>query len=391
MGYNINDMIKLMQQEDGYVEKKRGCPTKNLYDKVGPYAGADNYTKYWKDLTDMGLPNYQGSYYCIATIFWAMAKAYGLKVAQKLCLQNFMINCQATYNLFKQSGQVYNTPQVGDIIVFWGGNRFHHAEAVTYVKGDVVKTFGANTTAVTSVTVYNGGGCRYNKVYSLRALQAARHKFLRPKYGEQFKAEWIKTKDNKWMYRLEDGTFARNGWGYIDGWYYFDINGIMQTGWIYDKSQWYYLSDSGKMEQQDWKLVDGKWVYFGQDGSLHKGWLLINGVWYYLTEEDGTMATGLKQINRMWYFFNDDGSMIVNAWHKINDIWYFFSNTGAAYLGQWKQEPDGKYYYLGSDGKMATKAYIKDKVTDVYYYVDENGVWDGKELKSVLGNGKIVN
>lgn len=376
MGYNLNKLIEILKGEDGYVEKKKNCPTINLYDKVGKYAGADNWTKYWKDMADAGLANYQGSYYCIAALFWGMVKAFGLDAAQKLCLQQFMINCQVTHDLFKKAGQVYSAPKVGDIAVFWNGSRFHHAEIVVYVKGDVVKTFGANTTAVTSVTVYNGGGCRFNKIYSLKAMQSGGHKFLRPKYGEQYEEKWVKV-NTTWNYQLSDGSLVTNAWKQINNvWYYFDEHSCMVTGWLYKDSQWYYLSDSGSMET-DWKLYNGKWIYLNESGSLHRGWLLKDGIWYYLTEEDGTMATGLMQINRMWYYFKDNGEMIANTWHQVNDNWYFFSSTGAAYVNQWKQS-ECKFYYLGHVGIMVTDCYVKDRLQDIYYYVDKNGVWDEK-------------
>lgn len=388
MGYNIKKLIDIFKQEDGYVEKKKNCPTTYLYEKVGKYAGADNWTKYWKDLYDIGLTNYQGSYYCIATLFWGMVKAYGLDVAQKLCLQKFMINCQVTYDLFKKAGQVYSTPNVGDIIVFWNGKRFHHAEFVVYVKGDVVKTFGANTTAVTSVTVYNGGGCRFNKIYSLKSLKSAGHKFLRPKYGEQFEEKWIQINDS-WKYQLSDGSFATNTWKQINNiWYYFDENSHMVTGWLYKDSQWYYLSDSGAMKKS-WKFLDNKWVYFNENGSLRKGWLQDGSTWYYLTEGDGTMACGLKQINRMWYYFKDNGEMLSDTWYQVNDHWYYFSSTGAAYINQWKQSGTN-FYYLGSDGTMATDCYIKDKLSKIYYYVDKDGTWDGEMITAVPENSIIL-
>lgn len=383
MGYNINKLIDIFQNEDGYVEKRKNCPKINLYEKVGKYAGADNWTKYWKDMADIGLSNYQGSYYCIATLFWGMIKAFGLEAAQKLCLQKFMINCQVTYDLFKKAGQTYTTPKVGDIVVFWNGNRFHHAEFVVYVKGDVVKTFGANTTAVTSVTVYNGGGCRYNKIYSLKSMQSGGHKFLRPKYGNQFEEKWVLVDDDSWKYQLSDGSFVTNTWKQIKNvWYYFDKNSYMVKGWLYKDSQWYYLSDSGAMDKS-WKLIDNKWVYFNEDGSLRKGWLQHGADWYYLTEEDGTMATGLMQINRMWYYFRDSGEMIFDTWYQVNDNWYYFSSTGAAYVNEWKQDIDGSYYYLGSDGKMVMNCYVKDKIFNIYYYVGKDGIWNGKEVNYV--------
>ena len=41
-----------------------------------------------------------------------------------------------------------------------------------------------------------------------------------------------------------DNRDTVNGWQYIDGhWYFFDMNGIMYTGWLEDNGHIYYLSE----------------------------------------------------------------------------------------------------------------------------------------------------
>lgn len=388
MGYNIDRLINILKQEDGYVEKRKNCPRQALYEKVGKYAGADNWTKYWRDMADAGLANYQGSYYCIATLFWGMVKTYGLSATQSLCLQKFMINCQITYDLFKKANQVYSTPKIGDIVVFWNGSRFHHAELVVSVKGDVVKTFGANTTAVTSVTVYNGGGCRYGKTYSLKALQSAGHKFLRPKYGEQHIEGWVKNED-RWKYRLSDGSFVKNSWKYIENRYYvFDGNGNMIRGWFLSNGQWYYLCGDGGMAE-GWQKVDSHWYFLNSPaGEMHKGWLQDGNDWYYLNE-DGEMISGCwYQVNGIHYVFQDSGKMISNTWFFDRDNWYYLSSTGAMVTNEWRQDKNGDWFYLGNDGKMVTDKFVKDRLAEGYYYVGTNGKWDGKFIDIVLDSDK---
>lgn len=384
--YKIENLLDVLKQEDGYVEKRKNCPTAHLYVKAGPYAGADNWTKYWKDMADLGLTNYQGSYYCIATLFWAMVQAFGLHAAQELCLQKFMINCQKTHDLFKAKNQVYNNPKVGDIVTFWNGSRFNHAELVVYVNNDTVKTFGANTSAVTSTTVYNGGGCRYGKIYSLSAMQKSGAKFLRPEYGAQNEERWIQEGD-QWRYQLEDKSFVSSSWRLINNkWYAFDENGYMRHGWFLDKNnQWYWLSgkDSGEMKT-GWQLIDNIWYFFGTSGEMKTGWIQdFDGIWYYMQDPNGNMLTGLREIDGELYCFKENGAMISNAWQKFDSgVWRYFSSTGAAYKSRWKQESDGKYYYLKHDSIMATSCYIKDAIDNVYYWVDESGVWDEKTTSS---------
>lgn len=373
MLFNINKLKDILLAETGWLEKSKGCPVKNLYEKIGPYVGSDNWTKYWQDAKEWGLPNYQGSFYCIETIFWGMVKAYGLKVAQDLCLQKFMINCQVTYELFKKAGQVFTTPKIGDIVVFWNGSRMYHAEFVIDLKGDTVKTFGANTTANSAIR--NGGGCYSPKSYSLKALQKAGDKFLRPNYGSQTTEGWIKEGTN-WKYQLSDSSFVKDKWYYIkDRWYMFDGAGIMCTGWIYSNGQWYYCCPEVGCMDMGWKLIGGKWYYMDSNGIMRTGWLQDKDKWYYLCD-NGEMAVGWKEICGMWYVFGQDGVMLSNTWFlDSTGDWYYLSSTGAMKTSQWIQQENGSFYYVTESGKMAKNSWIKDVYKDKYYFVNADGIY----------------
>ena len=378
--YSIENLKNRLISENGYIEKRKNCPVSKLYDKSNSYDGADNYTKYWQDLKDMGLSNYQGSAYCIASIFWGMVKEFDLNVSQKLTYQNFMINCQSTYNLFKQKGRVFSTPEVGDIIVFWNGKRFSHAEFVTSVRTSTYTTVGFNTSANSTTIVSNGGGVKYPKQYSIYASKVAGHKFLRPDYGSQVQTGWVKKDNGKWQYVLADGSIVKGKWYFIDNrWYVFDNAGEMITGWFLDgnNNQWYYMCGDGGMSQNNWVQDSvGKWYYTDPDGTLHQGWLNLDNDWYLLGQ-DGVMLTGWQQVNGIWYVLQENGKMLHEVWFldgSTND-WYYLSSTGAMKTSQWIQQDDGEFYYVKNDGKMAKYCYIKDEYKDIYYWVDENGIY----------------
>ena len=51
-----------------------------------------------------------------------------------------------------------------------------------------------------------------------------------------------------WRYQKDNGAYARGEWVQDDGlWYYFDDNGMMQTGWVQSSGGWYNLGSDGAM------------------------------------------------------------------------------------------------------------------------------------------------
>jgi glucan-binding YG repeat protein len=102
-------------------------------------------------------------------------------------------------------------------------------------------------------------------------------------------------------YKQEDGGIARNCWKQIlNDWYYFDGNGIYQTGWLLSGQRWYYLNP--------------------KDGKLLMGWQFVNGKWYYLNPGGGEMLTGWIQPQPgIWYYLNPDGSMVSST--NVGNYW----------------------------------------------------------------------
>ena len=106
-----------------------------------------------------------------------------------------------------------------------------------------------------------------------------------------------------------------NGWGLVDGSWYWFADGIASTGWLYTGGSWYWLdpdaggamatglhschgsaywfNDSGAMAT-GWVLDGGTWYYATGSGALASGWLSLNGAWYWLDPSTHAMATGLS-------------------------------------------------------------------------------------------------
>ena len=98
--------------------------------------------------------------------------------------------------------------------------------------------------------------------------------------------------DDSGKYRCYKDGKALTGKQTINGMvYFFDENGVLQTGWVKDGNQWryydgakakkgwlslktdgeekiYYLNKEGLLESGKWVKIDGKWYYFYPDGTL---------------------------------------------------------------------------------------------------------------------------
>ena len=205
-----------------------------------------------------------------------------------------------------------------------------------------------------------------------------------------------------------------NGWGLVDGSWYWFADGIASTGWLYTGGSWYWLEPdaggamatglhecngsmywfnaSGAMAT-GWVLDGGTWYYATGSGALASGWLNLNGAWYWLDPTTHAMATGVQTIGSCEYIFNSTGKMMANCWSNGDGSWMYHSSSsgaidlkgimtdsgiqlidddgnartgwiesqGARYycsasgviLTGWQQIA-GSWYYFNPDGRMAT-------------------------------------
>ena len=155
-----------------------------------------------------------------------------------------------------------------------------------------------------------------------------------------------------------------NGWGFVDGSWYWFADGIASTGWLYTGGSWYWLEPdvggamatglhacngaaywfnaSGAMAT-GWVLDGGTWYYATGSGALASGWLNLNGTWYWLDPSTHAMATGLHGCNGSMYWFNDSGAM-ATGWVLDGGTWYYATGSGALASG-WLSL-NGAWYWL---------------------------------------------
>ena len=209
-----------------------------------------------------------------------------------------------------------------------------------------------------------------------------------------------------WVKNAKKPEVKKQGWVQSSGtWYYYNQGQLVRSAWIGN----YWLGIDGKMATNAW--VDNGRYYVGKDGAWVKGaqkpvevkkqgWVKDGNTWYYY--ENGTLARN-KWIGST-YWVGADGKMATNAWVdngryyvgangawdknakkqeapkpevkkqgwvKEGNAWYFY------YQGQITRNAWVRNYWLGSDGKMVTNAWVDNG----RYYVGANGVWDKNAKK----------
>ncbi|WP_448905206.1 glucosaminidase domain-containing protein [Gemella sp.] len=192
-------------------------------------------------------------------------------------------------------------------------------------------------------------------------------------------------------------------------WNYYYQGNIVRNAWIGS----YWLGADGRMATSSW--VDGGRYYVGANGVWDKtvkkqetpkpevkknGWVKEGSTWYYF--ENGTLARNKwisstywvgadgKMATSAWvdggrYYVGANGAWVKDAkkpeaakpvekkqgWVKEGNAWYFY------YQGQITKNAWVGSYWLGSDGKMATSAWVDNG----RYYVGANGLWDKNAKK----------
>lgn len=169
-------MLKVLEialAEVGYLEKANNS---NLDSKTGN-AGNANFTKYARDIDRIaGFYNgkKQGFAWCDVFVDWCFIEAYGAEMAKRLLYQpnnSAGAGCYYSALYFKQAGQFFKTPKVGDQIFFGSDNDVTHTGLVYGINSQYVFTVEGNTSGVNGVVANGGAVCcksyplGYGKIY----------------------------------------------------------------------------------------------------------------------------------------------------------------------------------------------------------------------------------
>ena len=140
--------------------------------------------------------------------------------------------------------------------------------------------------------------------------------------GSVVQNSWIKINQNGqtiWYYATGDGSLKQDGWLKLqDSFYYFDGNGIMQTGWVNDDN--YYCDPSTGKMITGWKqlpLPSGVTADANRKGNHGNYWFYFNqSTGEKLRSKDGHVA--VKTLDNASYGFDENGIM-VTGWAEVND------------------------------------------------------------------------
>ena len=203
-----------------------------------------------------------------------------------------------------------------------------------------------------------------------------------PKPTVAQKQGWVQS-GGAW-YFYHQGQIVKNAWA---GNYWLGADGKMVTNAWVDNGRYYvdangaWVKDAKKPEapkpvekKQGWVKEGNTWYYFENGSVVRNKWI---GSTYWVGA-DGKMATN-AWVDNGRYYVGANGAWVKDAkkpeapkpvekkqgWMKEGNEWYFY------YQGQLTKNAWVGSYWLGSDGKMATNAWVDNG----RYYVGTNGAW----------------
>ena len=310
--------------------------------------GSSNITIFWDYYKDYTGLSYQYGAWCAGFVSTMFVKAYGLDEAKRLLGGNLYINCQAFVSSHSKDKRLTDTPSVGDVVFFWSNSskKWAHTGIVRGVYKNYIISIEGNTDGEVDRVNPDGGAVCTKKHY----FTSTTMKFWHPDYDDESVSKVtvsepynirIGTKGLTLTAALNVRTAPYNGKivkTLAKGTKVFPTQKVF-VNTKSDSSPWYYIPDLGYISA---KYVEG-WVY----------------------EE---------AVNRWWYVYKGY-SCLYNTLFTVDDDTYYADETGYIAQARWIEFEDG-WRYFDADGYMAKSQYVKSATGNIYYWINEYGLWD---------------
>ena len=179
-------------------------------------------------------------------------------------------------------------------------------------------------------------------------------------FGSDYKmATGVQQIDNKLYYFLENGYMMTGFIRTEDGMaYYFDEEtGAAIDGWYTSSSGYTYYFDPSTYEAvSDWQTIGGKRYYFNPNGVLQTGLIRDNNNKAYYYSEDGSVITGWLDKDGYRYYFDPITQAALTGVQNIDDKIYGFDSNGVMRTGY--QNINGTLYYFNTTSGEAMTGFI---------------------------------
>lgn len=218
-------------------------------------------------------------------------------------------------------GSKYPYQSIGIGVVYFNGTyQYYWSQEFGYGEAEVPAIRTDNVTRTFNVPVSND---IYSRLLENGAVSGSSVEKGSGSSGKSVSGKWHQS-NGRWWYEY-DGTYAKNCWLRSNkGWYAFDADGYMMTGWNNILGTYYYFHNDGLMAANEW--VDGYWL----DSS---------GAWTY-------PHTGSWHSDSWgWWYEDTSGWYACDEWVKINGYWYYFDGYGYMMTNTYV---DG--YWVGANG-----------------------------------------
>ena len=271
----------------------------------------------------------------------------------------------------KIDGKTYYFGDKGEMVVGW---QYLEIPGTGY-RDDLLDNQPVNEIGLQHKWYYFGQDGVLQEFVGWKQLEIKTKDSVGKEYGE--KREDKEEKRYYTNYYFNQNHSLETGWLYDQSnWYYLAkteingenyIGGERRTGWINDGSAWYYLDPTTATMQTGWQYLGNNWYYLRSSGDMATGWVKDGSTWYYLDGQNGDMKTGWAYVGNSWYYLRSSGAMST-GWMKDGSTWYYLNASNGDMKTGWFQV-NGKWYYAYGSGALAVNTTVGG------YYVNYNGEW----------------